>query len=212
MGIKKIEKIYTLFDALKNCFLFHICLIFGSLAGGIILGIGPSLLSASEIIKKDYHPFAIREGLIKQFALSWKRNFKAGNQLFLPLFLLTIFFYIDIKIIAETPFAQQTWILIALVIVQGLLWLMFSCLFPLYAFYNMSIKEGYKKCTSYLLYNPILAISIILWGLLIKGLATFIPATILFLIFGIWIQGNSILFYRSFEHNEKLIMDKPRLN
>ncbi len=142
---------------------------------------------------------------MKKFISSYKKNFSIGNKLALPIIVVIIFFQIDMRILDRIDLLDNIVVLPLLSIFQLICIGTICCIFPMYSFYHLKTKEYFTKGVAYLFSKIIVLLVSLLWlGFCVYG-SYLLPGLIPFLSFGIWLFGNSAIFFKSFEKNEQIL-------
>lgn len=192
-------------DILYECIVVNFLFVIGTLLGLGILGIGPSLMVGNEFFKQFHLKKEQPNRIVKRFFNLYRKNFFRGNAIALPLEIVFVFFRIDLKILEQFNIISNIPILVLLVIFQLIFSLLVSCSFPMAVYYQLKPIQSIKKSSYFLFYNSLTAVISCTWLAICITITKWIPGLFLFLSCGIWLFGNSAIYFRAFVRNENLL-------
>ncbi len=176
-----VEGIWTLFNWIVRLAYINILWILFSLAGLIILGVGPATVSAFGVIRKllkDKDDFSIW----KLFMEIYRKDFWSANKLMLIVFPIVFFIYLDFLFLQMLPssFFMDKIVFTGMIILLLLVIIWFSYLFAVYVHIELQFKENFKYALLIAGINP-LPTAFILFGLFVFAIVLFIvPAISIF--------------------------------
>lgn len=200
--MKRYEKMYTVFSIICSVITVNLMFIIGCLIGGVVLGIGPSLLAGHEIFKR-YHLYK-EEIPYSVFVKAYKENFVSGNILLFPFLFIFGVLLFDTQLLSNTK-QLNNYTLVTFALVVFFLFACLACIVPMYLFYKLSYSQYFIKTIQYLIRNPLPLVESLIWiSICICG-SSILPGIIPFFSCGLWLFGNSAIFFRMFTRNEQIL-------
>jgi uncharacterized membrane protein YesL len=170
-----------------------------TLAGGVILGIGPATVAAYTLARRHAQSESFQA--FPAFLSVYRREFVRGTLLLMPVlgvsvFLVSNYFYFASLGSAAAAPRLATLAALAVVLVVG------AYLLPMAVHYDLRIRDYLPKASLFALTRP--AASVLLLFLMVAVLyaATTYPFLVLAVAVGGWIQLNTWLCLRFFAENE----------
>ena len=169
-----------------------------TLAGGVILGIGPATVAAYTLARRRASGEAF--GAWSAFATTWRREFGRGSALVLPLaaaavLLITNYFYFAALGPAATALRLIT--LVALVVLT----MIAAYLLPMSVHYDLPTRAYIPKALLFAITRPAASV-LLLFVLTAVAYATTTYPFVLVAAVGGWIQLSTWLCLRLFAENE----------
>ena len=169
-----------------------------TLAGGVVLGVGPATVAAYTLARRRASGEAF--GAWSAFAATWRREFGRGSALVLPLagaavLLITNYFYFATLGSAATALRLITGVTFAV------LALIAAYLLPMAVHYDLPTRAFVGKALLFALTRPAASV-LLLFVLVAVGYATSTFPFLLVVAVGGWIQLSTWLCLRLFEENE----------
>lgn len=170
----------------------------GTLAGGVVLGIGPATVAAYTVARRHALGESFRP--LPAFAAACRRELARGSFLVLPLalafvLLITNYFYFASRGPAATP---PRLITIAALATLGVI---AAHLLPMAVHYDLRTRSYLRKASLFALTRPPASILLLFVGTAIGYAVTTYPFLVVVAVGG-WIQLNTWLCLRLFAENE----------
>jgi len=193
-SIRLYEAADEVFWAAKLTLLWTIC----TLAGGVLLGIGPATVAAYTVARR--HALGESFPLRSAFAAACRRESGRGSLLVLPLagatvLLVTNYFYFA----AQGPAATLP--RLVTVAALALLAMIAAQLLPMAVHYDLRTRSYLRKASLFALARPPASILLLFVGTAIGYAVTTFPFLVVVAVGG-WIQLNTWLCLRLFAENE----------
>lgn len=195
-GAKMIEK--GLVEGMnKIYFLLKLSLYFWIIAlmGGFVLGVGPALIAAIEIISEADWDF--KEISFKKMTLLFKENFKRGNQIFYTFGLICLFLFLSLY--TSSQMTGMLFLVIDFLLVLLLIIVAISGLFSysVVSTYEISFKNLVKLSLILFFKEVKGSVSIVIFVLILSIVAVKFPAIAFFM-------GSGLLAYFLYRLGEKI--------
>ncbi|MEJ3750359.1 DUF624 domain-containing protein [Actinomycetes bacterium KLBMP 9797] len=176
-----------------------------TLAGGVVLGIGPATIAAYTLARRR----ALGESFQSwpAFAAAYRREFVRGSLLILPpagmaALLVTNYFYFASVGSAGAGFRLATVVALAALV------LITAYALPMYVHYDLRMVTLFPKASLFALTRPAASV-LLLFVFTAIGYATVtFPFLVLVLAIGGWVQLNTWLCLRFFAENEARLQAK----
>lgn len=167
-------------DGIWKLILLNILWILFTVGGLGLFGIFPATIAVFAILRK-WMQKKETPSLFIQFWKYYKSEFKNANILGLFIGIFVYFFYIDWKFVQsmESGFSIIGYIILLSLLLTFTLVLMY--LFPLVVHYHITYFKGIKTALLLAVLNPVYTIGMIVAGVILYMVFTYIPALILFL-------------------------------
>lgn len=170
-----------------------------TLAGGVVLGVGPATVAAYTLARRRAMGESFRSW--PAFVSAYRREFVRGNILVLPLvavtaLLLTNYFYFGT--LGSTGAALRLATLVAL----GVLVVIAAYALPMSVHYDLRTSQFLTKASLFALTRPAASILLLFVFTAVVYVATTFPFLVLVLAMGGWIQLDTWLCLRFFAENE----------
>jgi uncharacterized membrane protein YesL len=176
-----------------------------TLAGGVVLGIGPATLAAYTLARRRARGETFQS--LPAFVAAYRREFGRGSLLVLPLagmtvLLVTNYFYFASLGSAGTGFRLATFAaIVALVVVA-------AYLLPMAVHYDLRTPGYFPKASLFALTRPAATVLLLfVFTAVVYASATF-PFLVLVIAVGGWIQLDTWLCLRFFAENEARLQAK----
>lgn len=174
----------------------------GCILGGVLFGIGPTIIVATRVVLDLTKHKQID---FKSYATMYKRSFKVGNQIYIPLCVL-----IMIALLWENAFLLSGFSIIYKVIFLYLL--QFILVLPTMKFsYELSWKQAVKDLWRFSWYNPVNTCLLLLLNAALINFYYLLPGVIPFFSLGLAMFLNVVLMKNFIEYNEKRIKEEKQL-
>lgn len=188
-----IEKVYKstlwIYQIAKLTFLMWLSILIGL----IVFGIGPTILTADNIVKDMmmYKGFSVKEYFIK-----YRKNFVAGNKLILPLILMLMLTIFGFDTFYTTPLSR-VYSIFFIYLIQ----LIFT-ISTLNTYYQLPIKATFLLIIRFSIYNPINTLILLIVNFLLLNFYYLLPGVIPFFSLGLMQVVNSLLMLNFIKYNE----------
>ena len=196
-------KIYEILDIIYMGIIVNALFLIGTLAGGIIFGLGPSLIAANHLSKKYFE--GKWDKPMRTFIYYYKKEFKRANRIMLPFQALTIIYVADVYLLEVIGWNQQLAVNLIFTTISLVLLAYFSLIGPIYTFYDMSGKEFHRTTIQFAFRNSAPLLLGLVWLGICMAISSAVPGLIPFLSIGIWIFINQGIYLQIFERNERLL-------
>lgn len=194
-----IEKVYKstlwIYQIAKLTFLMWLSILIGL----IVFGIGPTVLTADNIVKDMmmYKGFSVKEYFIK-----YRKNFVAGNKLILPLILMLMLTIFGFDTFYTTPLSR-----IYSIFFIYLIQLIFT-ISTLNTYYQLPIKATFLLIIRFSIYNPINTLILLIVNFLLLNFYYLLPGVIPFFSLGLMQLVNSLLMLNFIKYNESRMEER----
>jgi uncharacterized membrane protein YesL len=170
--------------------------VLGTLAGGVVLGLGPATVAAYTLARRHALGESFRAG--PAFAAAYRREFGRGSLLVLPLAgvaLLLVTNYFSFAALGRTgPRLLTLAALAALATIA-------AYLLPMVVHYDLRTRDSLPKASLFALTRPAASV-LLLFVLLATGYAVSAYPVLVVVAIGGWIQLDTWLCLRLFAENE----------
>lgn len=197
------SKIYSFFNILYMGMIVNVLFLIGTLVGGVIFGLGPSLVAANHLSKKYYE--GKWDKPMRTFIAYYKKEFKQANKMMLPFEAIVIIYYLDIYLLEVIGWNQQLVVNLIFALISLALLAYFSLMGPIYSFYDLSGKEFHRTTIQFAFRNLAPLLLGLVWLGICLAISQALPGLIPFLSTGIWIFINQGIYLQIFERNERLL-------
>lgn len=198
-----VNRVYNLLSILYICAKLNILFLLGTLLGGIIFGLGPSLIASHELAK-DYYQGKGSQTIAK-FVRVYRQEFKRANSIFLPFELIIVLLLLDIRFINDLNWIQYSIVNNLFLSISILLMSYFTLIAPIYIFYEVDTKRYHRTLIQFAIRNLAPLLLAIIWIGFCVVVSFSLPGLIPFYSFGTWIFVNQGIYLQTFERNERLI-------
>lgn len=194
-----IEKVYKstlwIYQIAKLTFLMWLSILIGL----IVFGIGPTILTADNIVKDMmmYKGFSVKEYFIK-----YRKNFVAGNKLILPLILMLMLTIFGFDTFYTTPLSR-VYSIFFIYLIQ----LIFT-ISTLNTYYQLPIKATFLLIIRFSIYNPINTLILLIVNFLLLNFYYLLPGVIPFFSLGLMQVVNSLLMLNFIKYNESRMEER----
>lgn len=196
-------KIYEILEIIYMGMIVNALFLIGTLAGGIIFGLGPSLIAANHLSKKYFE--GKWDKPIRTFIRYYKKEFKRANRIMLPFQAVAIIYIADVYLLEVIGWNQQLAVNLIFTTISLVLLAYFSLIGPIYTFYDMSGKEFHRTTIQFAFRNSAPLLLGLVWLGICMAISSALPGLIPFLSIGIWIFINQGIYLQIFERNERLL-------
>lgn len=196
-------KIYEILEIIYMGMIVNALFLIGTLAGGIIFGLGPSLIAANHLSKKYFE--GKWDKPMRTFIYYYKKEFKRANRIMLPFQAVAIIYIADVYLLEVIGWNQQLAVNLIFTTISLVLLAYFSLIGPIYTFYDMSGKEFHRTTIQFAFRNSAPLLLGLVWLGICMAISSALPGLIPFLSTGIWIFINQGIYLQIFERNERLL-------
>ena len=196
-------KIYEILEIIYMGMIVNALFLIGTLAGGIIFGLGPSLIAANHLSKKYFE--GKWDKPMRTFIYYYKKEFKRANRIMLPFQAVAIIYIADVYLLEVIGWNQQLAVNLIFTTISLVLLAYFSLIGPIYTFYDMSGKEFHRTTIQFAFRNSAPLLLGLVWLGICMAISSALPGLIPFLSIGIWIFINQGIYLQIFERNERLL-------
>ncbi|WP_440897038.1 YesL family protein [Amphibacillus sp. Q70] len=207
--------LYRLFNWLTILAYLNILWMLFSLLGLGLFGIGPATLAVFSIIRDKLQEN--ESGTIwRSFYLVFKNNFWRGNKLFIVIFLVFSFIFIDFAIIRALPYHPvMAYVVIPALIILTALWILISSYtFALQTHYQLKFWQIFRDAFWISGIFPLSSLGIIFVFFIIIVLNYWIPAIIPFYLVSVPIFAIQLIALVTFKQIEakKFLLEEEQKN
>lgn len=192
-------RLYEAADEVVQAAKLNLLWLLGTLAGGVLLGIGPATLAAYTLARRNARGESFQA--VPAFLAAYRREFFRGTGLLLPVlgasaFLLTNYFWFaSIGPAAAVPRLATLAALAALVVIT-------AYLLPMAVHYDLRTYAYLPKASLFALTRPAPSVLLLLVFAAVMYASVAYPFLVLAVAVGGWIQLNTWLCLRFFAENE----------
>ncbi|EOT44341.1 DUF624 domain-containing protein [Enterococcus columbae] len=184
-----VEKFYRGTEIIYTCFLINIFVLIGTLLGGVIFGISPSIQSGHALTKK--YMMGKKVHFIKEYIELYRKNFLIANKNVLPIIIFCVI-----------PLILLHFKHVSLTYSAPIVIMILNILFSMSEYYELSSKNLYLNVFRFITANIFGNILGICWFYICWYLSMLIPGLIPFLSIGLWIYGNMAIYTKLYTDNE----------
>ncbi|MHA7984551.1 YesL family protein [Rathayibacter sp. CAU 1779] len=168
-----------------------------TLMGGIVLGFAPAAFATVAMCRER-----LRSGhdpRLGEFLATWRRDFWRANAVLLPVAV------VDALIVTAFTLVVQASVLLAIVVgVVVLVAVLATVLLPvLYANYELPLARYVPTATRFVLSNPVSMLLLALTCAAVAVVSVFVPALVVFVSIGAWVQFSTALCLSFFHYNDE---------
>jgi len=169
-----------------------------SLAGGVVLGVGPATVTASILVRRRGRGDTVRA---RDFWATWRREFWPGNAVTAPVTAVVALLGYDAGIWRTGPLWLVTVVALAVAIGAG------SYVAPMYAFYRLPLRAYPVKALRFALARPVPTVLLLLVFAALSAATAVAPVLAVTVSVGAWLQVSTWLCVRFFTENEDRLAD-----
>jgi uncharacterized membrane protein YesL len=176
-----------------------------TLAGGVVLGIGPATVTAYTLARR--HALGESFRAWPAFRATYRREFGRGSALVLPLAAVTVllimnyFYFASLGPAATAPRLATLAALVALVVVA-------AYLLPMFVHFDLRARAYLPKASLFALTRPAASVLLLFVFIAIGYASVTLPFLALVIAVGGWIQLDTWLCLRLFAENEARLKAK----
>lgn len=177
-----------------------------TLAGGVVLGIGPATVAACVLSRRRMRGESVH---LRDFAATWRREMFRGGLVVLPVpvaiaLLATNYAYFSALGPGATVPRLATLGALLLAVGAG------SYVGPMYAHYDLPRRRYLVKAMRFALARPASTLLLLFVGAAVGSASAAVPVLLLTVSIGAWLQTSTWLCVRFFTENEDRLADAAR--
>lgn len=189
-------------DAVAWCGLLSLLWWAGTLAGGLVLGAGPSTVAAASLARRRLQGDELGAGAAaRAFAGTWRREFGEANRLLLPLIAVSVLLVLDWYAISPRPAFLEVGTVVAAVAVTAV----GAVLVPLHAHYDLPVGRYLPTTVAFLRTDPLAGFLPVLLVAVAVVLTTAFPLLGLLLTPGAVVHLDTALCLSAFHRNDERV-------
>lgn len=205
--------LYRLSEWMMRLAYVNILWILFTLAGGLLLGIGPATAGMFTVIRKMIMG-AEEIAVFKVFRETFRKEFKRSNLLFLIITSTGILLYYDFRFFQMQEglvFTLLSYFTLGLFLVYFLILLF---IFPLFVHYQMKVLHYFRSASVFVIMQPIITILMAFGCYLVYKFLLFLPGLIPFFggsLFSFLLMKLAYLSFRKVEnrtHNKEQVLNE----
>ncbi len=199
------ERAYDAGNAVLLALQLQGLIVLGTLAGGVVLGLAPSLTAAASVARTDRRGDLVRPW--RDFWAQWRADLLPASRAAAPLAALALIAAANLTFAAPLGMGWAVAaVAAALVVGTAVAWFA-----PLYAHYAMPWPRYTLMAVTLVLRKPLASLILLFFTAVAGLLATWLPVLAVFVIAGAWVMVCSRVALASFDENEERLTDGPRV-
>ncbi|MFI6322785.1 YesL family protein [Nonomuraea sp. NPDC050556] len=179
-------RLYAAFDEVWWAARLNLLWFLGTLAGGVVLGVGPATVAAYTLARR--HAQGESFSPWRAFFAAYRREFRRGSLLVLP---LAVCFLVTTNVV----------VLLLLAVIT-------AYLLPMYVHFDLRVRDCLPKASLFAITRPASSVVLLFALLAVAFAVSRLPFLLPTLAVGGWIQLNTWLVLRFFAENEALLLAK----
>ncbi|MDR8409251.1 DUF624 domain-containing protein [Nonomuraea sp. 3-1Str] len=198
-------RVYAVCSELVWAVLLNLLWIAFTLAGGVVLGLGPATVAAYTLARRHARGESFQA--IPEFWSVYRREFVRGSLLVLPVAVLAVLMvgnYLYLSALGPSMGTLRIATFVALIALAGV----GAYVGPLYAHFDLPLRAYWPKAVQLALLRPASSVLLLLALSAIAYATSAAPILAPVISFGAWIYLNTWLCLRFFEENEARLHSK----